>query len=510
MLLCIIFLTGCAQAEPPLPPPAPVQAPEPAAEPVPDPIPQADGVLRVAMRLPKTLNPLLNEDAAVDTVLRLIFEPLMEPDITNRPSNRLASNVNFASDGMSAIVTLADGLKWADGNPITAYDVEYSLDVLRSAPERAIYKDSVRNIAEYSVTDERNIRLGYYRPFGGSAYHLSFPVIPKHFYAGVPDVLDVVMGSGLYRFSRFEQQRMMVLEPSVDAFGNRPYISEVHALILSDREADLYAFEQGLIDLVRADISVWSRLANNKALNAHLYPTAYFDFIAFNFENAILRDENTRRAFALAIDKDRLLIDIYLNGGGMAVNAPISASSWLFEPNTHVYPFDPEKASALLADTPARVLRILVNEENEERVRIANMLRRNLEPSGVSIAIESEAFDVFEQRLADGDFDVAVAGFRLSVIPDLTFAFGTGAEMNFFSYSDPKMDELLAAMTSAPNETAYRRAASELQKFFAEELPCVSLVFRNAVVMTSEKVHGVQQPTKTNPFAGMEQWFIYE
>jgi len=501
---------GCTQDEPAPPPSAPTPTPTPTAAPVAEPVPRAGGVLRVPMRLPRTLNPLLNEDATVDTVLRLLFEPLLELDVMQRPSNRLASNVNYASDGMSVIITLANGLKWADDKPITARDVEYSLDVLNSAPERAIYKDFIRNISDYSVMDELNIRIGFSQPFGGSSYHLSFPIIPQHFYANVPDVLDVVLGSGLYQFSRFEKQETMVLEASVNAFGKRPYISEVHALITSDPETDLHTFEQDLTDLVRADVAVWSRLANNKRLNAYPYPTNYFDFIAFNFDNELFQNPNARQAFAHALDKERLLTDIYLNSGGVAVNAPISANSWLFVPYTTTYEFNPEKAAAMLSATGARVIRILVNEENEERVKIANMLRENLEGSRVSIAVELENFAEFERRLAEGDFDLALAGFYLSTIPDLSFAFGSDGERNYFSYSDSKMDVLLAAMHSAPSELAYRHAASNLQNFFAEELPCISLVFRNSVVLTSAKVHGPQQPTITNPFTGMEEWYIYE
>ena len=508
LLICVACLVGCVQSEH-LPLPVATPTPAPTA-PAMEPTPQAGGVLRVSMRLPKTLNPLLNEDTTVDTVLRLIFEPLLEMDVMQRPSNCLASNVNFALDGMSVIITLMDGLHWDDGRPVTAHDVAYSLDVLNSAPERAIYKDCVRNIASYSVIDELNIRLSYLQPFGGASYLLNFPVIPKHFYAGVPDVLDVVLGSGLYKFSHFEKQEMMVLEATRNAFKESPYISKVYAIILSDSETDMHAFEQGLIDLVRADVSVWSRLANSKQIHAHSYSTTYFDFIAFNFENEILQSANARQAFAHAIDKERLLTDIYLNSGGVAVNAPISANSWLFEPDTLSYEFDTTKAADMLSATGARVIRILVNEENEERVKIANMLRENLEQSGVSIAIEKESFEAFERKLTDGDFDLAIAGFYLSTIPELTFAFGTDAEKNYFSYSAPEMDGLLAAMLSAPGEVAYLRAASLLQKFFAEELPCISLVFRNHVVLTHAKVRGPQSPTITNPFTGMGQWYIYE
>ena len=75
------------------------------------------------MGKPETLNPLENTDVSVDKVLRLLFEPLFVQNQNNEIQPNLAESYSVENNGNTVNIKLRSGLKWDDGNPITAEDI---------------------------------------------------------------------------------------------------------------------------------------------------------------------------------------------------------------------------------------------------------------------------------------------------------------------------------------------------------------------------------------------------
>jgi len=510
----LVFLVGCYTPDNQeiVAPPPTVAIPTPTPEPI---TPVKGGTLRVPMRPPLTLNPLLNEDASVDAVLQLLFEPLMIIDANMKPMPNLAT-FNFASDGMSVTITLREGLRWTNGLPITSEDIAFSIDTLRQAPENAIYRNNVSNIMpEYTIYNERRIKLQFHRAFSGMAYQFTFPIIPKMYYYGQMDPSSPVnmrpVGNGLFVFHSYTNMKEMRLNFNPDTYRQPPYIANIEVVIVPDQQTELHAFDQRLIDLVSAEIAEWGRHRNNQNTNIYEYPTMYFDFIGFNFNNELLAQLDFRRAIAHSINVDEIVENIYLEHATRAFT-PVNPHSWLFEPDVERYNFSLDIATELFesANYDGRNLRILVNMENDERVAIANILHENLSRIGVNTTVESVDIDTYRNLIErDRDFDMFIGGFNLSLAPDLTFAFGSAdGASNMFSYSDETMNALLAAAFSAVGDANYQRALSELQRYIAQELPCVSLVFRKSAMLSDTRVLGEKHPVMSNIFANANRWFI--
>ncbi|MDR2650052.1 MAG: peptide ABC transporter substrate-binding protein [Clostridiales bacterium] len=472
------------------------------------------GTLKIPIRPPKTLNPLLNEDASVDAVLKLLFEPLMTQDSAFKPVPNLAS-FNFASDGMSVIITLRDGLKWSDGVTITSDDVVFSLNTLRDAPDTVVYKSCIRNIsAAYTILDEKKIKLQFLQPYSGMAYAFCFPIIPKHYYENQTEPSDDInmkpIGNGLFVFDFYTSMKQMKLNSNPDTYRKRPYFASVEAMVAPDQQSELNAFEQRMIDVVSAELAQWGRYRNNTDTNINEYSTMYYDFIGFNFNNEMLAKFEAREAIAHAVNIPDMINDIYLGHASQAYT-PINRDSWLFEPDVSQYAFDLILAENLLknAGYSGASLRILVNAENDERVKIAGILKDNLGKIGVGATLESLVYDEYVRRLNEKDFDVFIGGFNLSAAPDLGFAFGSAnGEENIFSYKNEAMNALLASAFTAAGGAAYQKAVSDLQKYIAKELPCVSLVFRKSAMLSDRKVLGDKHPIIFNIYSDINQWFF--
>jgi len=488
------------------------------AQPTPTPAPIAPakgGVLNIPMRPPKTLNPLLNEDASVDGVLKLLFEPLIVLDTRFKPVPNLAS-FNFSPDGMSVTVTLRDGLKWSNGSAITSGDIAFSIETLRNAPDQAVYKNCVSNISpDYTIIDDKKIKLQFLQPYSGMAYQFCFPIIPEQYYEGQTDPGGEInmkpVGDGLYVFNSYDNLKEMTLNFNPDTYRQSPFIPTINVMIVPDQQTELSAFDQRLIDVVSAELAEWGRYRNSADTNIDEYPTMYYDFIGFNFNNTTLAKLDVRQAIAHAVNIPDIIANIYLGHASQAYT-PVNPDSWLFEPDVDKYDYNLDTAAALIGKPgvyDGQTLHILVNKENDERVKIAGILNDNLTKIGLKTTVDSLGFDDYVNKLNQKDYDIFVGGFNLSAAPDLGFAFGSanGAD-NMFSYKDSAMNALLAAAFTSIGNPGYLKAMSDLQMYIAKQLPCVSLVFRKSAMLSSAGVMGDKHPVMSNIFSDINQWFI--
>jgi len=508
-LAAMLLFTGCATERE-----EPVAATESAEAAVPAetvPVAARGGEVALSMRPPQTLNPLENVDVTVDAVLKLVFEPLMVLDEQQKPQANAAllSGMSVAADGMSATLTLRGGVVWSDGVAVKASDVVYSVEMLRQAPADVVYKSSVLNIFAAEVVGDNAVLLRFVQPYSMTPYMLMFPIVPAHHYGAKAQQEKnafAPLGNGLYAVEEYVPAEGLTLKASESAAAGRPYIDKVRVLIMPDRESDMNAFDQGITQVVAADITDWARYRGAQDARASEYATTYFEFVGFQHGKPLMQNVQVRRLAEAIATEAEFLATLYLDSA-MRAKTPVSPASWLYEENTPGGALDEEAAKAALA---GQTVVVLVNEENAERVRIAEKLAAGLTAAGAAAKVTSLPFGEFQTRLTAGDFDMFVGGYQLAVAPDLSFMFHSknAGATNVLRYQSEAMDGMLAGAAGAMGDEALRAAMAELQKHIAEELPCVGLVFRKSAVVTSKKVYAEPVPVVNHVYAGMGDWFV--
>jgi len=484
-----------------LPPdPQPIQRTQSVA--VPD-----DGILRLSMRHPLTLNPLLNEDATVAPILRLIFEPLVIFDENLWPISHLA-HIELSSDFSRATLTIRNDAIWSDGMPVTSDDLIFSVEVLRLAPDTVIYKRNVENIARVDRIDTKTVQIVFEQASITAAYALNFPIIPEHHYRGHNNSRSSrnmePLGNGPYRFQSIIPMQAVTLERSPYTFRRQAQIDQVEVLFIPDAETKLHAFDQGVVDSIRLPFAEWVKHHSVKPVNHMEFPAMYFEFIGFNFYRESFQDKDIRRGIAHAFNAADVMNAVYLHQAVYAVS-PIHPYSWMHDDTITGPTYDPAHASQLLKDVDIHEsLEILVNVEHIERVHIAERLAASLYAAGLPAKVIDLPFDEYYNRLANGDFDLFLGGMQLDFEPDFAFMFQGGALFGI----DPVMEGLLASLGIASTESAYLQAISQLQQGFADRLPIISLGFRHSAVLTGTRVLQGYAPAPDNVFVFINEWVI--
>ena len=276
-------------------------------------LPTEGGELILSMRMPKTLNPLINEDVTVDNILKLIFEPLFTIDSeTLKPIPNIASSYYMSEDGKTAYINIRDDIYWHDGQKLTAKDVIFSLDTIKANPT-SIYASVLNNVASYSNKGSQVI-INYIEPYSFFMYNLCFPIIPSHYYKNNLDIESSQslkpIGNGSFKFSSYRLANELILEKTT-SFKGTPYINNIKVIITSDSQTDLYAFEKNIINSLTIDFSSWSNMNYKREKISTGINSNNFEYLGFNFDKDIFKNIELRKAIAYSIPKDEILKNIY-------------------------------------------------------------------------------------------------------------------------------------------------------------------------------------------------------
>jgi len=477
--------------------------------------PVSGGTLKISMRIPKTLNPLINEDITVDNALKPVFEYLFKIDETGKVIPNIAESYSFENDALR--IKIKDGLKWHNGTPITAKDVVFSLNTIKSQGDKCIYKDTMKNVSTF-IEDRNTITIKLSSPYYYSLYNLCFPVISSDYYSGKTaidsDVSMKPMGSGPFKFSSYQLAHELILE-KCNGINGEPYIDKISVIITNDRQTDLYAFEQSVTDVIQSDTSEWGKYSTSKKVNITEFDTNSFEFLGYNHKNQLLSNLALRQAISHAIPTDEIVESVYLNHG-IKSHIPINPNYWYYAKDS----LNPPKYS--IEDAISTVSKlgytkeqlkfsILVNSENKSRCQAAAIMAERLNQSGFNISVNRQPFDKYQSMLASDNFDMFIGGVKLSKSGELkpllsSSAITTG--INYTNYSNKQMDDLILRTESSKTDEEFKNCQSELQKYIESQIPFTGICFKYSSLLTSDNVKGEKLPSINNIYSNIHKWYI--
>ncbi|NLY86635.1 MAG: peptide ABC transporter substrate-binding protein [Tissierellia bacterium] len=513
-----------------------------------------------------TLNPLMTENSSYYFFSKLIFEGLFDFDKNLNIIPQLAKDYTIENDGKIVVIQLKDNIFWHDGERFTAYDVEFTINTIKYANADTTYKQmfsksmgsfspsDIRRIMDVSVLDDTSIQITFDRAFSNNLEVLTFPIIPKHrFSTGKGSNQDykkalemedyTPIGTGPYKFHSYEKTKEIILSSNENYREGKPYIDNITGMVLDNEEDILTAFETGQIHMATTISVDWDKYEQNSRIKAFEFVSGNYEFLGFNFEKEIFsgeRGRSLRKAIAYGIDRQSIIQNLYL-GHGTQIDVPIHPDSWLLSDKGNTYGYNLELAKkeisklgwadndkdGILEDEEGNkiTLNLLTNTYNLMRLKTAELIKEDLEKLGIAINIipnEEKTDDItledienqweeINDLLSSGNFDMVLLGWQLSVIPDLSFAFHSSQieyNTNFIRYSNDTMDQLLETVFLDGNRDRKIEHYDKLQSFIIEDLPYVSLFFKNKALLVDTKIMGELDPTFFNPYRGIEKAYI--
>jgi peptide/nickel transport system substrate-binding protein len=481
--------------------------PAPAVNAGPTPTGTRGGTLVMAdFEYPDTLDPL---HATTENDLRvagLLFEPLwtIAPDL--RPVPRLLAAMpvpRLARDGtMSLDLKLRPGLRWSDGSPLTADDVIFAIDAIRSDAYPGRDRSGFDQITVQERKSATELSWRFARPY--AAWQLLGPravPLPAHrLSARAPTAWaadpyfqrpDVVSGPFLITGGVPGQLIQLAANPQYPAGRERgPWLDAITYRVYLGKAALITGLQTGEADLgfhlLPADLPQLADVPHSRSV---VTPTMRGEFLLPNHgAGPWAGDSALLQALAASVDR-RALNSAAFNGSAHDAAglypSPLQQYDAALPPRLNSK-FGRTVSFSLLATCDDQVRQL----EQAELVRRWSLL-------GAVVSTECEPRATFSARLAKGDFQMALLSNAWQPDPGAWGPFATT-----FGCPDPVLDQDFAAgaatMAPAARRTAYRAAASE----WLRQVCTIPLYQWPSIVQGSTSLRGFEP----NPVLGLDSW----
>lgn len=277
----------------------------------------AGGVYAEAVLGPiETLNPLYATSNAERSAAQLIFSRLYDYDKTGHLRDDLATSMTVDKSKRNYTLTLRQGAKWHDGQPVTAADVVSTVETMKNPDVRSSLRSSWLDVKVVQV-DTYTVRFGLPAPHAAFPHALTFAILPKHITSQIPAgsmrestfSLSPV-GSGPFSLRLLQSsgtrgnQKIVHLTAWKEYYRGEPKLArfEIHAY----DEPEGIARALSIRDVnAAADINtVRTKVPNGVTVES--YPTNAGVYALLNTTSSMLSDKNVRRALQLSIDDSAL------------------------------------------------------------------------------------------------------------------------------------------------------------------------------------------------------------
>ena len=491
--------------------------------------------------LPDTYNPITTSDN--ETSLRLselMFESLVYIDYKGEVKGRLAEKWSPANGNRRIVFYLRKDVKWHDGVPFTANDVKFTYDAIMDplSDVRPETRQAMSVIKNVTITGDYVISFDFNSSVADPERRFLFKILPAHTFGGKTGLSKFdkfsknPVGTGYYKFDRETKNRDVQLTVSKDHYGAAANISDIKMVYQPEMSLLMQSLLLNAIDLVvEVPPGKIAELANTGKFQIIPYNSLAFAFFGYNCDNPILNIKEVRQALTMALDRAKMLEDIYF-GKGELISGPFSPASWGYNPDVAVMPYDPARARQLLEKVGIRdadgdkildykgkplrfKLKIPIYSGNEGGLSVCLRFQHYLKALGIQVDIEHLEYEKWKQEVkGKHNFDIVFAEWLFDNSSDISSLFHSGNSKppngdNFISYKNPKVDSLLDRFSQTINHEVRRRLNYQLHEVLAEECPYTFLwtLEKNAAI--SNKVQKViVHPYRF--FTFVNDWFIPE
>ncbi len=480
-----------------------------------------------------TLDPALISTTHMAHVYGNMGSNFYRTDVNGVLQYDLGENMEKSEDGLTYTFTIKEGLKWSDGEPLTAEHFVYGIKrAIGYGPDNAYTKKNLVNFiagaeeaanAAMDVADMTNVGV---TALDDTTFQVTLstpcPYFERIFSGNVTSPMrpDFALehDSSWSVNGTYPSSGPMVLEsisPEEEAVlvKNENYwdaenvtLEKATFVVMTDSTAQVNAFRTGDIDIA---MSVPSEVATNAEYESNIvmpekYVSNYFVLINSGPKAQVeaLKDENVRKALALAIDKDTMLnilggkanvrLDGYIPYGFEGVDGND------FRDEKSYGEFNLEEAKSLMEAAGYNENNHLKFEylysNSQFHADVAQILQQMWSQIYVDVELKSIEMGVFYDYVDNGDFTTCRYANNDSTDPLSYFQlFTTDSQIDGCqAITDPVLDQMVEEAYQITDHDEYIAKLHEIEDYFVEEKQYViPLLTQNSVVLVQDGIEGL-------------------
>lgn len=481
------------------------------------------GELNIPIIEVDTFNPILTSNKQVADVLKIIYEPLIDIDKENRLVPAIASEWT-EKDDLNWVIKIRNDVYWHDEKNLTSTDIIFTIYTAMNEEYKSPYNSSVSNILEVFEIDKYTINITLKEKDINFPTKLTFPIIPEHYFKdnGLfnEDKNNRPIGTGPYKYDSTISSRITFIKNELWWKGEKFTLNKIQLYKYNSYGEAIKAFKASEIDIITTTIDSWDKKFGTIGINSYKYETTEFETLIPNTSKIILSDSSVRRAILYAINREKIISDVYNNNANVQ-DVPIPKYSWIYN-DKQVTEYNTETSKHLLINAGwtqkngkwtktingkayALQFNLMVYKDNEEKVLVAESIKDELSNIGISITINKVNWNSYITNLNNGNFDLAVASFDIYSNFDIVQLLNKESKLNYAKYENEEMTIILDKVYTS--NVYIENVFKELQNKYKNEIPYVGLYFKTDILLTNKAVKGTINPTALNPYNEIWTWY---
>jgi len=487
---------------------------------------------------PLRVNPLYAAFNDTDKDLAaLVFSGLtrLGPDGTVLPD--LAESWEVSPDARVYTFHLRHGITWHDGTPFTANDVIFTWSALSDSDFKG--EPSLGQLwrqVDCGKRDDFTVVCELPQPFAPFPAQATIGILPRHRLEGlsaeglfIAPFNEQPIGTGPFILRTLDSQ-MALLESNPHYHRGEPLAAEMELRFFPDYASAAAALQDGEVHGLflgpEAAPDILEQLQQDTALQRLASHRNSYTLLYLNTAMPPLDDSSVRQAFLYALDRAAIIAD-RLDGRARLADSPIVRGTWAYSDDIESYPYDPQKALSLLAESGWQInsrgvlekegrelLLTILTDNDAERVAIGLQIVGQLRAIGVDGSLEPRpASELVSNFLLPRRFEAAIYGWDQGYDPDPYPAWHSSQVgergLNLAGYADRRLDEVLSEARQTSDLEKRKALYKEFQEIFAEDVPSILLFYPVYNYFLDKDVKGVSLGILFEPssrFANVHEW----
>lgn len=513
----------------------PATPPAPSAAAVSDDKPAyGDMIIRGSIGDASVLLPVLASDSASFDITGLIYNGLVRYDKDIRLEGELAEKWEISPDNLKIKFFLRKDVKWQDGKPFTAKDVKFTYDLYIDPKTPTAYATDFLKVKDFKVLDDYTIEVTYDKPYAPALGSWGQSMLPAHLLEG-QDVTQSPLkrnpvGTGPYRFGEWTTGEKIIVNSYHDYYEGRPYIDRVMTRMIPDPATMFLELKAGRLDQMGLSPLQYQRQTDSQWFKDNFakyrYLTFAYSYLGYNLQDWKFKDRKVRQALTMAINRESIVQGVLL-GLGKVTNAPYNPDTLWYNHNVKTFPYDPEKAKAMLAEAGWKdtdgdgildkdgkpfEFTIITNQGNEIRKNAATIIQKDLKEVGIKVNIRVLEWAAFLKNFINKrNFEACLLGWSIGIDPSQIDIWNSlkisEKELNFITYQNPEVDKLLELGASTYDIQERKKYYDKFQEIIAEDQPYTFLFVQDALPIISSRFRGVK-PAPIGIGYNFIQWYV--
>src|SRR5919206_284992 len=452
--------------------------------------PRRGGTLIAAFSAdPAGFDPVRGPSGMSHVVIEQVYSTLMALAPDAKPYPELAERYEASPDGLTYTFFLRQGVKFHNGDELTAEDVKFSFDRLRAKDSGYSYGSQVETIDSVDVLDPHTVRFRLTKPTGPFLVYMAFPgssIVPKKLVESGHDLNAQPVGSGPFKFVSYQPRTAIKFERNPDYFeAGKPYFDAMEYRIISDITALTNAVISGQANFSNEiPAKDWSKVKSTPSLAAVTLEGSRYYWLLPNNTHPPLDNSKVRQAVAVAINRKAIVQGAFFGLATPILGGVIPQWNWGYADILFFKPEgDPARAKQLLAEAGVPngfETSMTIASSFPPMMAMAPIIQANLAAVGIKAKIGTmEIPRYWDEVWSTSNFDITTM-YWVSPLADpddfVSNNYKCGMAINVQKYCSKSMDEILEQAKSAPSQDERKALYRKMQELSLEEMGQVPLV----------------------------------